>query len=611
MTSTASIQPVHQVPPRQALARPRPPPQDVEAERAVLGAIMVDPPSITRVSGLLEADDFFAHANRLFWVAMLDLHTRGMPIDEITLAALMEEAHSLEIVGGRAAIAGLRAEIGTSAAIVSHAMIVRDAADKRRLLDGQTPRPKKIPAGDFAVEHTYGLTSLDLEEKRELVPVADLPQAHGWGAEVQAMLCGGLGAGDVFVLGAGKAGAGKTALVLQLADGLAMRSAQLAGDPALDPAQALTPVVILTELKTDDVAHRSIARLCKFPYSILRSAPAAIRHYGRVLRDEKRAEMLVHNAYAQARDEVTSGAFSTMRPWIHVARPAPTAEMLDGLRAHIEEWVTRIKRAHPAREVVPVVVVDPIQRMQQAGMSEVEALNVLSEKLDVYADECGWCVLMTSDTNKETAKGAAQGAKSADADDAAGIFRGSYKLNHSSEITAVLTSDDPVLQKVPRGVRFKRAAVEPWQERPRAITLTITKNRNGPSWGEASFMYRPACGLFEAECPEETDERRRSDIGTAEQQEAAARSGQVIEAPKNERAEDVEQRVLRVLADAALHGNAPVPVRTLRDLVGGKHEAVDAAIESLSKSGAIVQRFNGKRPLGWDLADDGPEEMTQ
>ena len=86
------------------------PPQNLEAEESVLGAMMLSPGAIGAVSELLDASDFYRESHAKMYRAALALYAKGEPVDAITLTDELEERGELESVGGRErlhAIAGI------------------------------------------------------------------------------------------------------------------------------------------------------------------------------------------------------------------------------------------------------------------------------------------------------------------------------------------------------------------------------------------------------------------------------------------------------------------------------------------------------------------------
>src|SRR6516162_3253144 len=77
------------------------PPQNLEAEESVLGAMMLSPGAIGAVSEVLTAGDFYRESHGKIYRAALALYAKGEPVDAITLADELEERGDLEDVGGR------------------------------------------------------------------------------------------------------------------------------------------------------------------------------------------------------------------------------------------------------------------------------------------------------------------------------------------------------------------------------------------------------------------------------------------------------------------------------------------------------------------------------
>jgi replicative DNA helicase len=111
------------------------PPHNLDAERAVLGAILLEGrETLPRVIELLKASDFYTEAHRLTYQAMLTLFNRSEPVDVLTLTEELRRSEKLENVGGPAALALLVEQGSISAYLNSYASIVRDMAVLRELI---------------------------------------------------------------------------------------------------------------------------------------------------------------------------------------------------------------------------------------------------------------------------------------------------------------------------------------------------------------------------------------------------------------------------------------------------------------------------------------------
>ena len=110
------------------------PPQNLEAEESVLGAMMLSPGAIGAVSEVLDASDFYRESHAKIYRAALALYAKGEPVDAITLVDELEERSELEAAGGRVRIHELAALVPASANAGHYARIVREMATLRGLI---------------------------------------------------------------------------------------------------------------------------------------------------------------------------------------------------------------------------------------------------------------------------------------------------------------------------------------------------------------------------------------------------------------------------------------------------------------------------------------------
>jgi len=120
------------------------PPQSLEAEQAVLGAIILEGESITKAIEILSSDDFYREANRKIYLAMLELFDKNEPIDLITITEHLKDKGELEEVGGLSYLSTLATVVPTSANIRYHAKLVREKALLRSLIRACTEITTKI-----------------------------------------------------------------------------------------------------------------------------------------------------------------------------------------------------------------------------------------------------------------------------------------------------------------------------------------------------------------------------------------------------------------------------------------------------------------------------------
>ena len=121
---------------RRGLDGPIAPPQNLEAEQSVLGAVLLSDTALPAliIDERLHPDDFYREGHGRIYQAMLDLHTLGEPVDALTLVEHLKQAGDLDAVGGRAAIDLLAGSVPAVGNVRQYARIVRDNAMLRRLL---------------------------------------------------------------------------------------------------------------------------------------------------------------------------------------------------------------------------------------------------------------------------------------------------------------------------------------------------------------------------------------------------------------------------------------------------------------------------------------------
>lgn len=113
----------------------REPPQDVQAEQALLASMMTSPEVCADITGILTGPDFYRPAHEAIFEAITNLDGRRQPADPITVAAEMGRLGTLERSGGRVYLAEVFGQGGIPGNAAHYAQVVRDAAGKRRLIE--------------------------------------------------------------------------------------------------------------------------------------------------------------------------------------------------------------------------------------------------------------------------------------------------------------------------------------------------------------------------------------------------------------------------------------------------------------------------------------------
>src|ERR671915_2415002 len=158
----------------------RVPPHDLDAERAVIGAMLVSETAVAVVAERLAAEDFYSEVHRIIFGAMMRLYSRGEPIDQLTLTNELRSVNEFERIGGRPYVFQIVESVPTAANAGRYADIVRGKALLRAIIDVGSRitedafrEPEDVSeALDSAEQLVYGVSNRTLRE--HLAPVSEL-----------------------------------------------------------------------------------------------------------------------------------------------------------------------------------------------------------------------------------------------------------------------------------------------------------------------------------------------------------------------------------------------------------------------------------------------------
>ncbi|MFM7220310.1 MAG: replicative DNA helicase [Nodosilinea sp.] len=218
------------------------PPQNVEAEEAILGGILLDPEAIGRVMEILSPEAFYIATHRDIYRAALDLHSRGQPTDLITVTLWLRDHNKLDRVGGQVRLAQLVDRTVSAANIDQYATLVMDKYTRRTLIQAggeiaQLGYDTTIPLEnvlDQAEQKLFGITQV--RPQGGLTPTADILidtfseiEQRSLGVVLPGVPCGfydldamtqGFQRSDL-IIAAGRPSMGKTSFVLNMARNIA------------------------------------------------------------------------------------------------------------------------------------------------------------------------------------------------------------------------------------------------------------------------------------------------------------------------------------------------------------------------------------------------------
>lgn len=116
----------------------RVPPQNIEAEQSVLGAMLIEKEAIPKVMEILRYTDFYREAHRVIFNAMLELYNKNEAVDMITVTEILKRDNKLEDVGGIAYVTSLANAVPTAANVTYHASIIEEKSILRQLVSVST-----------------------------------------------------------------------------------------------------------------------------------------------------------------------------------------------------------------------------------------------------------------------------------------------------------------------------------------------------------------------------------------------------------------------------------------------------------------------------------------
>ncbi|MFD3450544.1 replicative DNA helicase [Microbacteriaceae bacterium 4G12] len=152
----------------------RTPPQNIEAEQAVLGAVFLEQEALTTTSEILMPEDFYRTAHQKIYQAMLVLTDKGEPVDLITVTAELADQNILEEVGGVSYLTELANTVPTAANVEYYARIIEEKSILRRLIRTAT----HIASDGY--EREDDVEALLTEAERKILEVSQQKNTKGF-----------------------------------------------------------------------------------------------------------------------------------------------------------------------------------------------------------------------------------------------------------------------------------------------------------------------------------------------------------------------------------------------------------------------------------------------
>ncbi len=223
------------------------PPQNIDAEEAILGGVLLDPEALGRVTEILVPEAFYISGHREIFRAALDLQTQGKPTDLMTISSRLRDKELLEKAGGQAKLAQLVDRTVSAANIDQYAKLVMEKYTRRKLIQtggeiaqlGYENDASIESILDQAEQNLFGITQD--RPQQGLTATADILtdtfsdiEQRSMGMVLPGLSCGfydldamtqGFQRSDL-IIAAGRPAMGKTSFVLNVARNIAMGQKQ-------------------------------------------------------------------------------------------------------------------------------------------------------------------------------------------------------------------------------------------------------------------------------------------------------------------------------------------------------------------------------------------------
>lgn len=432
----------------------RTPPQNQDAERSVLGAMLLNPDAVgTAVEVLRDdpADTFYVEAHQHIFEAILSLARDNRPVDMLTLTDALARNGALEKAGGAAYIAELTDAVPTSANVEYYAKIVLDAALRRKLISICTRCAGEAYKNQGEIDDLLDQTETDIfgiAQQRQLNPihrVSDLLEEGIKRIEMQMKTDGGITGvptgftkldemlsgmqpSDMIILAA-RPSVGKTAFCLNVA-----------ANASTNHGKGV--LVFSLEMAKEQLVSRLLCMVGQVDSTRLRS--------GFLARSE----------------------FPKLQ---HAAAKLQEAKIYIDDTPNISVLELRSKaRKHASQHDIDLLIIDYLQLMQGSSRAENRQVEIseISRAIKGLARELRCPVIALSQLSREAEK-----------DDG-----GVPKLSHLRESGAIEQDADVVMM-------LSRLPANEREGRENVIRLTVAKQRNGPT-GPLELLFEPNIQRF-------------------------------------------------------------------------------------------------------------------
>ena len=448
------------------------PPQNLEAEEAVLGSILLEQDSIISVMEFLVPDDFYRVAHQLIFAAMIELNKNSEAIDPITVSEKLRQKNQIDNVGGEAGIIELLDKVPTAANVEFYTQIVLEKSTRRKLIKTSTNIVKNAYQEDETIANVLDTAERDIlsvsegRNKAGFIPIRDvlhdayesLEERSKNNGEVTGIATGyigldrmtsGLHADELIILAA-RPSVGKTAFVLNIAKNVAINLNE-------------TVAIFSLEMGAESLVERIICSHASINAGHLKTGK---------LTDEEYTQYFV-----------ATGVLAEAPIYI---------DDTPGIR--VSEIRAKCRRLKQERNNLGLVVIDYLQLIEGNGKeSRQQEVSEISRNLKKLAKELKVPVIALSQLSRGVEQRQDKRPIMSD-------IRESGSIEQDADIVAFLYRDDYYRQEPDENGQVPE--VEPNS----TIEVIIEKNRSGPR-GTVELNFMKEFNKFTNLVPDEIEQR--------------------------------------------------------------------------------------------------------
>jgi len=466
----------------------RVPPQNVAAEQALLGCILLNGKVIDNVIPYTkEAEDFYDPKHKKIFKAMMELNDAGSAIDLLTMVESLRTKGQLEDAGGASYISSLADSVPTAANVEEYAKIVKDKSILRHLIDLSTNIIERSFKEEYEPDEILAKAETDIfnvTNKKQKDSTIRLKDMVGQVYENMKLLAGsdrsllglatgykklddlmsGLQRSELIILAA-RPSVGKTSL--------AMNIAYNAGTNDKEPANIL---IFSLEMNSIDLIRRFFAQGAKVNLVKIRT--------GRFMSKEEEHRILD-----------TAGRLSDSHIWLDT----DDNNVLD-IRAKARAKMNELKKDG---KTLDLVVIDYLQLIKpsDAKVPREQQISFITRSLKILAKEVDAPVLALSQLNREPEKRERTRGKDKKVPPRLSDLRESGAIEQDADVVIFIDREGDEEERV----ELTYSDGKQVQETRRRCRLIVAKNRNGPT-GEQKVIFLQDFTTFEETTERDTDE---------------------------------------------------------------------------------------------------------